>query len=84
MTLERIKAAMKGVLPIEELSVDEKAIYDDMESMQRWERSIAGNPELAKKLMAEAGNVGYDDADNLVETDGKGGVSILKSASGDS
>ncbi|WP_181126276.1 hypothetical protein [Xanthomonas arboricola] len=31
MTLKRIKAAMKGLLPIEDLSVDEKTILDDME-----------------------------------------------------
>lgn len=83
MALERIQAALNGVLPIEELSIDEKAIYDDMVDLERWSRSRSGNQELARKLMAEAGNVGYDDAGNLVETDGEGGVRILKPAPDD-
>lgn len=70
--LRRITAAVEGSLSIEELSVDELAIYDDLESLQRWARSKAGNPELAKTLMSQAGNVGYDDAGNLLETTGDG------------
>lgn len=81
MTLERIKSALDGTYPIEDLSVDELAIYDDMESLLRWERSKSGNPDLAKKFMAEAGHRGYDDAGNLVETVGDGkNVRVIKPA----
>lgn len=55
-----------------------------MMDLERWNRSRSGNQELAKKLMGESGNVGYDDAGNLVETDGKGGVRIIKPASDES
>jgi hypothetical protein len=81
MTLERIRAAMKGLHPVEQLSVDERAIFDDMVSLERWRHSQDGNTELAKKFMAEAGHVGRDDAGNLVETVGDGmNVRIIKPA----
>ena len=83
MALERIKAAMKGAFPIEDLSTDEKAIFDDLVAMEHWERSGGGNTEFAAKLVSESGNVGYDDEGNLVETDGKGGVRIIKPAPDD-
>jgi hypothetical protein len=71
-TLDRIKAAMKGIIPVTELSTDEKAIYDDLVMIEHWQSDAKGSAELAQKLRETAGKVGYDDDGNLVETVGDG------------
>lgn len=81
-TLDRIKSAMAGSLPIDGLSQDEKEIFDDLVSMELWKQSAEGNAEFAAKLLSEAGHVGYDEDGNLVETVGDGNsVRIIKPAS---
>lgn len=78
-TIDRIQSAMTGAIPIDQLSQDEKEIFDDLVSIDLWKRSAEGNAEFAAKLMSEAGNVGYDDDGNLVETVGDGkNVRIVK------
>lgn len=79
-TPDRIKSAMAGALPIDQLSQDEKEIFDDLVSMELWKQSAEGNAEFAAKLMSEAGHVGYDDDGNLVETIGDDrSVRVIKS-----
>jgi len=81
-TLDRIHAALEGRFSPSGLGEDELEIYYDLLGQQQSGRREAERSALAKELMNEPGNVGYDEAGNLIRTLGGGQIEIIEPASG--
>ena len=80
-TLDRIHAALEGRFSPSSLSEDELEIYYDLLGQRQNDRWEAVRSAFAKELMNEPGNVGYDEAGNLIRTLGGRQVEIIKPAS---
>ena len=69
-----VKAALEGKISPLDLEEDQQIIFYDLLA----QRHAASKAEFAAKLLKEAGNVVYDEDDNLIKTLGSGQVEILK------
>jgi hypothetical protein len=81
-TLDRIHAALERSFSPSDLSEEEQEIYFDLLGQQQSGRREAERSAFAKELMNEPGNVGYDEAGNLIRTLGGGQIEIIEPASG--
>ena len=75
-TLDRIHAALEGRFSPSDLEDDEQIIFYDLLAR----RHDARKTTFSARLLQEAGNVGYDEAGNLVRTLGDGKVEIIEPA----
>jgi len=76
-SLDRIHAALERRFSPSDLSDDELEIYLDL--LGQRQNSEAERSAFAGEVMNEPGNVGYDEAGNLVRTLGGNKVEIIES-----
>lgn len=76
-TLDRVRAALDGKFSPSHLEDDEQEIFFAL--LGQHLASGTDQAAFAAELLQEAGNVGYDDAGNLVKTLGSGKVEVFRS-----
>ncbi len=77
-TLDRVRAALEGRFSTADLEPDEMEIFMDLAGSHG--AAKGWREDFAKELLDQAGNVGYDDAGNLVRTLGGGKTEIIEAA----